>query len=104
MAKKGAKATKKFAKSGQLKSTIDARRKHQKVKKQIQARKSVRGAPVARPGPADDDDNDGDDGVVEDSRKKGKGKARAKAVDFLDDDDDEHSADDKDAPVAGKGK
>lgn len=100
MAKKGARATKKFAKSGELKRQIDTRRKHQKVKKQIQARKSVRGAPVARGETREDDD--GDDDEVLTSGKKNKGKGRAKAVDFLDE-EDEHS-DDQAEPVAGKGK
>ncbi|KAH6911956.1 hypothetical protein BKA70DRAFT_821427 [Coprinopsis sp. MPI-PUGE-AT-0042] len=44
MGKKAAKATRKFAASGQLKKSIDARRKHQQVKKQIERRKVGKGA------------------------------------------------------------
>lgn len=105
MAKKGSKATRKFAKSGELKRTIDSRRKHQKVKKQIQARKSVRGAPVLRTPHGDGlEDDDGADESVPTSSRKVKGKARAKAVDFLDDDQesDEEALDDD--AVASKGK
>lgn len=100
MAKKGAKATKKFAKSGELKRQIDTRRKHQKVKKQIQARKSVRGAPVARGEAREDDDDKNDDLTT--PGKKNKGKGRAKAVDFLDEDDEQ--SDEQAEPVASKGK
>jgi nucleolar complex protein 2 len=39
MGKKVAKSTRKFAASGQLKKTIQARRKHQQVKKKIDRRK-----------------------------------------------------------------
>lgn len=100
MAKKGAKATKKFAKSGELKRQIDTRRKHQKVKKQIQARKSVRGAPVVRGEAREDENDEGNDLIM--TGKKNKGKGRAKAVDFLDEDDDQSDA--QAEPVASKGK
>lgn len=108
MPKKGAKATKKFAKSGGLKQTIDARRKHQKMKKQIQARKSVRGAPIVRDENAGEGDDAGDDHISDGPRKgKGaaKGKGRAKAVDFLDpEEDDGDSEGAVDQPVSSKGK
>jgi nucleolar complex protein 2 len=86
MKKGGAKAARKFAKSGELKRTIDNRRKHQKLKKQIQARKAVRGAPLTR---AADPSGDVEGEMDDDRGNKGKrnGKERAKAVDFLDEDD-----------------
>jgi len=101
MTKKGTKATRKFAKSGELKRTIDNRRKHQNLKKKIQARKAVRGAALTR---------DADSSVVaegemnEERETKGKreGKGRAKAVDFLDDKDEE--PDHKDEKIVSKGK
>ena len=101
MAKKGSKATKKFAKSGELKRAIDTRRKHQKLKKQIQARKSVRGAPVSR-GAGDEVDEEPEENIAHTS-KKSKGKARAKAVDFLDD-DQESGEEGQDDAVTSKGK
>ncbi len=43
MGKKSTKATRKFAASGQLKKTIQARRKHQDIKRKVDRRKGVRG-------------------------------------------------------------
>jgi nucleolar complex protein 2 len=45
MGKKTTKATRKFASSGQLKKTIQARHKHQQTRKRLQGR---RGAKVAK--------------------------------------------------------
>ena len=42
MGKKAAKSMKKFASSGQLKKTIDARRKHQQIKKKNLSKKSAK--------------------------------------------------------------
>jgi hypothetical protein len=42
MAKKGTKATRKFAASGQLKKKIQARRKHQQIQRKVDKNKSVR--------------------------------------------------------------
>jgi nucleolar complex protein 2 len=39
MGKKAAKSTKKFAASGQLKKTIEARRKHQQIRQKVEGRK-----------------------------------------------------------------
>jgi hypothetical protein len=44
MGKKVAKSTRKFAQSGQLKKTIEARRKHQQVKKKFDRRRGAKGA------------------------------------------------------------
>lgn len=104
MVNRASKQTKKFAQSGQLKRTIDSRRKHQKFKKQIEARKGVRGAPATRDHKGD---GDGDEEPEDDDRpgpsKKAKGKGRAKAVDFLEEDEDEDVGKSADA-VASKGK
>lgn len=66
MAKKGAKATRKFAASGQLKKQTQARHKHQQLKKNIERRKggkAGRGAPShgKGKGAADGEDDDGDE-------------------------------------------
>jgi nucleolar complex protein 2 len=42
MGKKAAKSMKKFALSGQLKKTIDARRKHQQIKRKNNSKKSIK--------------------------------------------------------------
>jgi nucleolar complex protein 2 len=42
MAKKGSKATRKFAASGQLKKKIEARRKHQQIQKKVHKNKDAR--------------------------------------------------------------
>ena len=105
LAMKNKKATKKFAASGKLKQTIQARHKQQKLKKQIDGRRQRKAAKgrSGRPGtgriaPEDVDMDDGDD-VKEPSRppkasSKGKSKLKPqKEVDiekpFLDGEDDE---------------
>lgn len=75
MAKKGAKATRKFAASGQLKKQIQARHKHQQLKKNIERRKGARtgrGASSHGKGRGGDDGEEDDGG--EDREVKGKSK------------------------------
>ncbi|ETW79731.1 hypothetical protein HETIRDRAFT_322642 [Heterobasidion irregulare TC 32-1] len=55
MAKGSAKATRKFAASGQLQKQIQARRKHQQIKKKSEKRKGGKGKERAHPGDAEDD-------------------------------------------------
>jgi hypothetical protein len=43
MGKKAAKSSRKFAASGQLKKTIQARRKHQEIQKKIRSKKARKG-------------------------------------------------------------
>ena len=43
MGKKAAKSTRKFAASGQLKKTIQARRKHRDIKKKAEKRQAAKG-------------------------------------------------------------
>ncbi|EAU87524.1 hypothetical protein CC1G_11196 [Coprinopsis cinerea okayama7 len=73
MGKKATKATRKFAASGQLKKTIQARHKHQQVKKKIQRR---RGAHRAKDGDAkgrgSDDDEESEEEEVEERKPVGK--------------------------------
>ena len=102
LAMKNKKATKKFAASGKLKQTIQARHKQQKLKKQIDGRRQRRAAKEqnAEAGvkriAAEDVDMDGDDSDEEPSRQpkvSSKGKSKVKQVDakksFLDGEDDE---------------
>jgi nucleolar complex protein 2 len=71
---KGTKATKKFAASGQLKKTIQARHKSQAIRKKIQGRKASKGG---KPRPTNTNavvESDEDDEVEEagpSSSKKG---------------------------------
>jgi nucleolar complex protein 2 len=58
MTKKAAKATRKFAAKGQLKKTIQIRRKHQQFKKKIQDRKGK--ASGRKPEAAEEDDSEWD--------------------------------------------
>ncbi|KAJ7584843.1 Noc2-domain-containing protein [Mycena floridula] len=55
MGKKASKSMKKFVSSGQLKKTIDARRKHQQVRKKLQNRRGKKGGPGAAADPEDDE-------------------------------------------------
>jgi nucleolar complex protein 2 len=49
MAKKGTKATRKFAASGQLTKTIQARRKHQQIQRKVNKNKNARSKGQERP-------------------------------------------------------
>lgn len=74
MAKKGAKATRKFAASGQLKKQIQARHKHQQLKKNIERRKGGKaGRGASGYGKGRGEDGEEDDGD-EDRDAKGKSK------------------------------
>jgi nucleolar complex protein 2 len=79
MGKKANKASRKYAASGQLKKEIQARRKHQQVKRTIERRKGAKAKPV--------------NGVSE-IKGKGKGKER-EVVDENEDDDVEMSEEDE---------
>lgn len=75
MTKRGTKATRKFASSGQLQKTIQARRKHQQIQKKIQkktsGKKSGKGKERA-PGPQDAAGSEDDEG--EGKQEKGSKK------------------------------
>jgi hypothetical protein len=60
MAKKGTKATRKFAASGQLTKKIQARRKHQQIQRKINKTKSVKNKGRERP-PVDAEDGEDED-------------------------------------------
>lgn len=62
MGKKAAKSMKKFASSGQLKKTIDARRKHQQIKRKNLSKKSVKdGKAKQRPESGQQEDEEDED-------------------------------------------
>lgn len=75
MGKKATKSMKKFASSGQLKKTIDARRKHQQIKKRAQGKKTGKEG-KAKPNPKiHDGAMDDEEDVV--SKKPAKGSVRS---------------------------
>ena len=63
MGKKAAKSTRKFAASGQLKKTIQNRRKHRDIKKKAEKRQAAKGK--GRQVAQDSDVSDEDDGEAE---------------------------------------
>ncbi|KZT05233.1 Noc2-domain-containing protein [Laetiporus sulphureus 93-53] len=67
MGKKSTKATRKFAASGQLQKTIQARRKHRDFKKKVEKRKGSKGK--ERQIPVGEDEDDDEAGVEEESQK-----------------------------------
>ncbi|KAF7297154.1 Noc2-domain-containing protein [Mycena indigotica] len=73
MGKKVAKSTKKFSASGQLKKTIEARRKHQKIKKRVSSKKEGKGKQRAVAEESIDDDEAEEE--VKETSKKDKGCA-----------------------------
>lgn len=68
MAKRGTKATRKFAASGQLTKKIQARRKHQQIQKKINKNKSARSK--GRERPANDGENEDESATEIKSLKK----------------------------------
>ncbi|EIM84277.1 Noc2-domain-containing protein [Stereum hirsutum FP-91666 SS1] len=105
MAKKGAKATRKFAASGQLKKQIQARHKHQQLKKNIERRKGGKaGRGASGYGKGRGEDGEEDDGD-EDRDAKGKSKKAKMSVDdilggsFMAEDDDEEGGIDSDSEM-----
>ncbi|KAJ7777519.1 Noc2-domain-containing protein [Mycena maculata] len=96
MGKKAAKSMKKFASSGQLKKTIDARRKHQQIKRKNLSKKSVKEGKTKQK-PAEprngEDDEEKDEGTS--ARPAGKGSKKGMTVDdflgggFMDDSEEE---------------
>ncbi|KAJ7041198.1 Noc2-domain-containing protein [Mycena alexandri] len=103
MGKKAAKSMKKFASSGQLKKTIDARRKHQQIKRKNLSKKSVKdGKAKQRPAEAQEGDEE-DEEETSSSKAPVKGSKKRMTVDdflgggFMDGSDDE----DEDEDMAG---
>ena len=68
MGKKAAKSTRKFAASGQLKKTIQARRKHRDIKKKVEKRQAAKGK--GKQVPEDSDVSDEEDGGVQEASGK----------------------------------
>lgn len=61
MGKKAVKATRKFAASGQLKKTIQQRRKHQDIKRKAERRKGNKGKDRQPARDVEEDDEDEDE-------------------------------------------
>lgn len=66
MGKKAAKATRKFAASGQLKKTIQQRRKHQDIKRKAERKKGGKGKQRETKYENEDEDEEKDEGEDED--------------------------------------
>ena len=65
MGKKASKATRKFAASGQLKKTIQQRRKHQDIKRKVERRKGSKKGKERDTGADDGADDELEDEVEE---------------------------------------
>ncbi|KAG6810857.1 hypothetical protein H0H92_010041 [Tricholoma furcatifolium] len=91
MGKKASKQTKKFAASGQLKKVIQARHKHQQIRKRTQGKRSTRD--TKRPEPEDVDIEEEDDEIEAPVATKAKKSKKGMSVDelldakFMDDSD-----------------
>ncbi|KAI0060116.1 Noc2-domain-containing protein [Artomyces pyxidatus] len=103
MTKRGTKATRKFASSGQLQKTIQARRKHQQIQRKIQrktVKKSAKGKERAV-AVGDDDGGDDDDEHANARQEKGSKKFKGMSVDdflgggFMEGDDDASGMEDE---------
>ncbi|PCH43014.1 Noc2-domain-containing protein [Wolfiporia cocos MD-104 SS10] len=88
MGKKLAKSARKFAASGQLKRTIQARRKHRDIKKKTDKRKANKGKGKQV---ADDDDNEEDEGMNAEEKFKGMSVDDFLGGGFMQNDDESES-------------
>ncbi|KAK0189752.1 Noc2-domain-containing protein [Armillaria mellea] len=95
---KASKSMKKFASSGQLKKTIEARRKHQQIRKKAQGKKN--GKPKSKVVEDVDEDMDADEPVEEKPTKKGMTVDDILGAGFMEgsdaDGDDSEGTDDSD--------
>lgn len=69
MGKKATKATRKFAASGQLKKTIQQRRKHQDIRRKVERRNATKKGKGKEKQVDEDGDEEDEDGVGDTSRK-----------------------------------
>lgn len=69
MGKKATKATRKFAASGQLKKTIQQRRKHQDIRRKVERRNATKKGKGKEQQVGEDGDEEGEGDVQETSRK-----------------------------------
>ncbi|THH17678.1 hypothetical protein EW146_g3186 [Bondarzewia mesenterica] len=83
MTKKSAKSTRKFAASGQLKKQIQARRKHQQIKRKIQHKKGSKGKEHLN-----DDQAEGEEDEGQATKLKGMSVDDFLGASFMDEDDD----------------
>jgi nucleolar complex protein 2 len=75
MGKKAVKATRKFAASGQLKKTIQARKKHQEIRRKTQGKQKRRDG-RAQQRPSVDDEGEGEVDSVDGDKKPRSGKSK----------------------------
>ena len=88
MGKRTAKATKRFAKSGELKRTIDTRRRHQKVRKSIERRKVIQKGRKGSRAVDINSDAEGDGDEMHDVKYKANRNGKTRATDFMGDEED----------------
>ncbi|KAF9234590.1 Noc2-domain-containing protein [Melanogaster broomeanus] len=92
--RRGLESNAKFASSGQLKKTIQSRKKHQQFKKKIESRRGANGKGKDK-APVKGDDSGDEDEEVEEIKDQGKTKVKVMSVDdflgadFMDDDSDD---------------
>ncbi|KAG6330687.1 hypothetical protein ID866_8405, partial [Astraeus odoratus] len=98
MGKATKKSTRKFASSGQLKKTIEKRRKHQETKKKIQSRRGAKGKGTVKEA-AESDASSEDENEEEEPKSKGGSKMKGMSVDdflgakFMNEDSEEEDED-----------
>lgn len=80
MGKKAIKSARKFAASGQLQKTIQARKKHQEARRKIQGRQKQKAAKDRRATELDDHEKDEDAPVEETSGRNAKSSRKNKLV------------------------
>ncbi|KAJ7079563.1 Noc2-domain-containing protein [Mycena belliarum] len=101
MGKKAAKSMKKFASSGQLKKTIDARRKHQQIKRKNLSKKSVKDG-KAKQRPAEQEEGEAAEAGPSRLKAAAKGSKKGMTVDdfldggFMDASDEDEGEEDED--------
>ncbi|KAH7909312.1 Noc2-domain-containing protein [Hygrophoropsis aurantiaca] len=100
---KASKSTRKFASSGQLKKTIQSRKKHQQIQKKIQGRRGAKGKgkETSDPNAAEDISEDEEETEEHVPAKQAKGVKSVDAflgADFMDDED---SDEDENVPEEG---
>ncbi|KAG6890208.1 hypothetical protein C0995_010219 [Termitomyces sp. Mi166 len=95
MGKRASKQTKKFAASGQLKKVIQARHKHQQIRKRIQGKRGTKGDKVPPEEVDFEDEEDEIEAPTNATAKKSKGMSVDELLnaDFMGESDDDENAD-----------
>ncbi|KAG6374069.1 Noc2-domain-containing protein [Boletus reticuloceps] len=103
MGKKATKATRKFASRGQLKKTIQSRKKHQESKKKIESRRGAKGkgkAPAQVSDGSEQDDAEGTKNTTQPSSVKGMTVDDFLGAGFMENESDDEDGDEDEEEVA----